>query len=382
MSMPALREGPPASNDYQYWKSMLAFNAQEVTSGKWPDFDKRYPEAGFYRHKNTAIAIWWRDGGQCLARTTTVLKTGEVKIRDYDKADVIGENVFAYCCRKPITRDQYRAFEKTGSWPEDIGAIGPKGAPPSGETPLEPADGRGTNREPARREGSREYAAEDRADARLADEVRGLPGDNLPSEPDKAIEAELDDLLERAAAFVRSIDSTVTNKQDADIVSNYGVAVADLEKRAEATRVAEKEPHLEAGRAVDAKWGGLIARAKTAKTNLKSLLTRWLSIQKAAAQAEAAAEEQRRQRDREEGRPVMPRRAQPSSSVAGTTGRVSLHTRIIYEISDIRALTTYLVGLDPLPADWLEVSRRAGARLMEQGVKVPGMTAREEESVV
>ncbi|MCL4715526.1 MAG: hypothetical protein KJZ75_11500 [Hyphomonadaceae bacterium] len=72
-----------------------------------------------------------------------------------------------------------------------------------------------------------------------------------------------------------------------------------LRKKLDETRKAEKEPHLEAGRAVDAKYQPLIGQVQDAVKAVTLALTKFLEAEEAKARAEAeakrkAAEEEER----------------------------------------------------------------------------------------
>jgi hypothetical protein len=336
------------TDDYLFWRNSLEWRA-DPGGVKMPDFDPRKPEVGFYRgQRNEAIAIWRKDGAT-FAKVTSRRPDGQISIATYDREDIIGDSVFSFCCRHPIEHDAYSSFIKETRWPEQIENI---------------ADLEKRNRS--------ETSAND----------SGTPGlgDNLPKSPEGSIEAELSDLLDRANAFVKSIDAKIEDQTTADKVANYGIAVAEIEKRAEQARESEKRPFLEEGRKVDAKWNRIIERAGKAKANLKSMLTSWLSRKRREQEDRHAREEQERRAARTAGETPDLRRAEPSESVAGTQGgRISLRTRTLYEITDIKALTTFLASLNQPPADWAEASRKAGEKLMKAGMQVPGMSARGEE---
>ena len=111
------------ADPYAYWRSMLAWKAKPDPKLPTPDFDKSHPETGFYRgQRNEAVAIWWTELQQCMARVTRPGRTNRdpLTTRDYDQADQIGDSVFAYCCRNPVEYEVYTEFTKTGLWPEDV----------------------------------------------------------------------------------------------------------------------------------------------------------------------------------------------------------------------------------------------------------------------
>jgi hypothetical protein len=334
------------ADDYRYWRDALRWRADPANT-PMPDFDARKPEVGFYRgQRQEAVAIW-RVASGVIAKVISWGKDGKASVATYDREDIIADNVFAFCCRHPIAHDVYNEAVRNGRWAEQITQAGIA-------------------------------ANETRTNADESD-TRGI-GDNLPTSPEGSLEAELAERLEQANAFVRSIKAKVENQGDADKVANYGMAIADIEKRAEAAREAEKKPFLEGGRKVDAKWSSILVRASMAKANLKSMLTSWLSKKKRAQAERQEREEQERLDARSRGEPADLRRAEPSESVAGTQGgRISLRTRTLYEVSDLKALVTFLTSLNQPPTDFVEAARKSGEKLAKAGMVIPGLVIRSEE---
>ena len=111
-------------------------------------------------------------------------------------------------------------------------------------------------------------------------------GHNVPPEPIDpipALAADIADLVSEADSL-----TAIETEEQAE-------AVRDLLKRAKASakaaddaRVAEKEPHLKAGRDVDERFKPVIARAKCAQTAVQAILTPWEVAQKAIRDAAAA----------------------------------------------------------------------------------------------
>jgi hypothetical protein len=361
---------------YAYWRAALEWRA-DPKAHPMPDFDPKHPETGFYRgQRNEAVAIWWRDGSldghfppQCMAMVHAPSRTGGgVSVSNYDRADIISESVFAYCCRHPITFEAYKLFTKTGVWPEDI----------RHEDTRHDAEPR-TKEEKKPESGTPEPVQPQPA---LTSPEPASAGDNLPKEPERALEAELEDLLERSNAWFKSVNGKIANQSDADKCANYATAVAELEKRALAAKEVEKRPILTAGAAIEAKWRTVLDRAATAKTNLKALMTSWLSAQKKAQLAEQAAAAEQRRQQAAAGQVVDLPRAQPSRSVAGTTGRVSLKTVTVYSVANLKDASTYLASMETPPADFVEAVRLCGQRLMKAGVPIPGISVSSEEVAV
>ncbi len=109
-------------------------------------------------------------------------------------------------------------------------------------------------------------------------------GHNAPP-PDAAFSLEIDDLFSLLSDTLAGGDVT-TDEQDAAIdalLDDFRKAGADSEK----ARKAEKEPHLEAGRQVDAKWKPIVDKAARGTTACKDALTPYRTAKQAAKDAAA-----------------------------------------------------------------------------------------------
>lgn len=119
---------------------------------------------------------------------------------------------------------------------------------------------------------------------RFPDEVPSI-GDNAP--PDET----LFDTIARVAA--QAVDwlkqHGIKDARSKDMCANYRAQLLDLRKRADAEREAEKRPHLEASRAVDAKFKPAIECADTAAGELRDALTVYMRAEEAKLRAQAEA---------------------------------------------------------------------------------------------
>ncbi len=117
-------------------------------------------------------------------------------------------------------------------------------------------------------------------------------GHNNPPAPEDQFRFEIDTLKEKVEAFP---DVTADNAGEAnDLIRLCG----NLAKEIDETRKAEKQPHLDAGRAVDNTFMPLADEAKKAPDGLKARLSAHLREQEriardAAAEAARIAEEER-----------------------------------------------------------------------------------------
>ena len=369
---------------YTYWRSMLAWRTDTNPKRPMPDFDPRKPETGFYRgQRNEAVAIWWQ-GDTCLAQVHKPARTGGgLSVANYDRADIIGDSVFSYCCRHPITHEAYKAFVAKGVWPEDVVLAGTK-----------------ADREPApRREGSREYFAEDRADAAMAKAIEEAPPNlgesenesgpakadqsaSQPASPEKAFSTETDTIISEAEKYLTSIGRKITEKVHADRLANYAVAAAAVATRAENARKSEKQPILDAGRACDAKWVPIVDRATKVTKNLKTLLIPYFNEVKRKADAEAAEAQKAAEAATIAGEAAPLAGARPSPTTAGTQGRVSLKSQKVYKITDLRAVADFLSKMNAPPQEFIDGVLTSAAKLAKAGVEVPGFEISTEDVAV
>lgn len=118
-------------------------------------------------------------------------------------------------------------------------------------------------------------------------------GHNAPPDPFEAFALHIDDLFEQAEQFLDG-EGIQTDAQAED-VSRILNMLRKAEKDADEARKAEKKPHDDAAKAVQAKWSPLLGKAKLAAETAKRALAPFLQAKEDAqrAAAEAAAEEAR-----------------------------------------------------------------------------------------
>lgn len=138
----------------------------------------------------------------------------------------------------------------------------------------------------------------------------GKPWPDLPTTPlsnmapdDDSLEGIRDAIDAIMAEVKQSLEGgQVQSEAAANKVSNLANRLSDLSKRAETARVAEKEPHLRAGREIDDKWKPVIEKAGVYK-RLKSLCESYLfrkREEKAREEAEARARAEKAAREAQE----------------------------------------------------------------------------------
>lgn len=228
-------------------------------------------------------------------------------------------------------------------------------------------------------------------------------GHNNPPEP-TAIEAARETLSDLELEATNWFDGAeVETQAQADEVSRIIDAGRKAEKTFKADHKVEKQPHLDAGRAVDAAWKPLIEGADRVVTIGKAALTPFLMAQERAkreAEAEArriadqAAAEARRlaeaatttfagaiERDdaieranAAQAQADAAARQKAGAKGVGVTRTVSLRTSWHAQVNDHRALLNYVARTAPAELSaWLEqwaaTAVRTGARTLP-GVEI------------
>ena len=207
-------------------------------------------------------------------RPIAIWMEGETALAVDDGKSVDPNEIWTWVCQNPITEETYRRVERGEGWP---------------------------------------------------DAIESMIGSNNPP----VDEAEADEVENACKAALEAAKQPVTNQTEADRLGNYRDRLAKLYKAKENERVAEKEPHLEAGRQVDAKFKPILAKVEDAGKAVKAVLTKWLVAEQARINAENAAKEKADREAREAAAKanLPPPEAAPVAEIerpkAGTTGRAS-----------------------------------------------------------
>jgi hypothetical protein len=250
------------------------------------------------------------------------------------------DELFGFVCRKPIPYELYETIRDGGKWPEDV------------EAPAE----------------------------------RGMGDNSQNLEPHEALQADINNLADAARDWLKSIGGNITTQEQADKAANYATEFGKLEKRGQDKHKAEKAPHLEAGRAVDAAWKPVIDLADQKKRFMKKTAEAWLIEEKRrlekiereriAAERKAAEAEAQAARARGEEAPPPPPPVEEPASVrvsVGTRGKVAIRTRTEYEIVDLPAFAAFLATLPPPPPDFLEACQKLANKMGPANPNLPGV---------
>jgi hypothetical protein len=234
-------------------------------------------------------------------------------------------------------------------------------------------------------------------------------GHNNPpkDDPFEAFTAHIGDLFEEAKNFLdgEAIDSDA----QADAVSKLLEMLRTAAKDADKARSAEKKPHDDAAKAVQAKWKPLLDKADLAVTTCKRVLAPWLQAKEAVARAAAevaraaaeakahAAAEAMRQttlddlagreqaealvRDAEDAEAAARRAEKVRPQAAGDTRAVTLRTRYRPELINASEALRHYVATNP------DAIKACLLSLAETDVRsgkhqIPGFTIHEDRSVV
>lgn len=307
---------------------------ESIATGKPVDTKRGFPRSGYYRLKGEAIAFWRQDGSDDVLCWRS---GGKFTPRDHDETD----ELFGWCAPHPVSYENYQFFVENGRWPDEI----------------EPVN---------------------------------ISADLAPHE---AAAAELVALREQAKTWLDGIGKVQT-QSDADKCGSFADAFAKAEKRATDLHREEKAPHLEAGRAVDAAWKPIIEKAGVCKSWAKKAAEAFLIAERArlAEEEKACVEESARiARENERARVEAERAGAPPPIVeapapppppqvkakAGTAGRgVSIRTRTVHRIVDVRSLLMFLADMNEPNPDLMATLQILVNRMRSAGVSVPGVETR------
>lgn len=279
---------------------------QNALAGQRASIDPNTPETGYYRVKrkgrdiDSPVAYWRTDGA----------------LRCYMDGDEFPEQraveIWPFASKKPVSYEHYQERVRAGKWPGDHEAvIGHNQAPP----------------------------------------------DDTP----EAIADRIDDLARAAERMIET--GGATSQEVADQASDLANSFGEIEAKTKDLHRVEKQPHLDAGRAVDTKWFTLRDRAADIKAKLKRIVvTPWLvkrDEEENKAKAAAIAT----------GTP--PAEVAKARVTAGSSKRsTGLRPQVVAEVTDWPAL---LAALHEHP-DIREAAQKIANASAKAGVALPGTT--------
>jgi hypothetical protein len=321
------------TDEYAFWRAALA---NPVAIGETLPVHDGDPQPGFYRKRNgnkepwQAVAIW-RHEGRLVAF---------VNGRDADAA-----TIWTFVCRNPISEAAYHDAMSGKPWADQ--------------------------------------------DAVVAEQIAPGAGHNSAGIDEAALLAEQIEAAKKGCAAYAKIadDETLTKAQ------SLRSRLLELKGQAEKAHKKEKEPHLEAGRAVDKKWLPLAKDAEAAAKSVRDAMDAWeteklRARREAERQAQIAAEVARIEalRAAEAGKPAPAPSPPPAAPVEtmptpikGAYGRAASVgvVNVVTGIADQDALYAFLKNHPDLIACMLDLAKRAVAK----GLDVPGVEVQERARV-
>jgi len=358
---------------WAWWQNAVAGNRGELTRGN--------PKSGFYRdRRHRAIAIW-READGTLQCTVTVIGKRPFQVVHDDEIDAL----FGECCQFPVPHAIY----------EDVAAHG-KPWPPEYlvELTIKETMAAGPGRAEALQAKRERIAAAAIREPDAAENERAVLGGNNPPEPmapDLDLADRVSKLEKQVTDWLASIGGAPRTQTEGDIVANYKAKFLEFENEAKEKHKAEKEPHLEAGRAVDRKWFPIRDDAEALKKQFDGIVQTWGRAEQARLDDLARIEtERRRQAAAAEAAhnptapaPVVAPVTAPKVTL-GTTGRAQAvrTTAPIYVITDLGKVAAHLAGLGPggKNAVFWDACQRRVNELCKAGATVPGVNEPRAES--
>ena len=315
---------------------------RKAIAGQKQDIDADSPQPGYYKLRQRKDGPW--------LPAAIWEKDGSLVAR-VGKDSVSPNSIWSYCAGNPVASDAAKQAFETGQWPGDAPAIG-------GNYPPESLD-----------EQIKEYAA-------------------------------------MAVGWLKDLGGKIASQKDADMASNYRAELLRLKKEAEKTHKSEKAPHLEAGRAVDAKWKPVISEADDASAVMrkaagaflaaeeerqrKEAHEKWLKEQEAARKEQERIEAERKKKmeddpiaaltEPEHEQVAPPPPPEPVKVQAGGQRgkRTGLKTVTSYVVVDHAKALAFFADSDDVMALVAKLAERAS----KAGVDVPGVEKKEERVAV
>lgn len=323
---------------WAWWQSAVK-DPSKIGSKDLPVHDSD-PRQGYYRVRYgkgkpfEPVAIWKDDPtGAWLA-----YRGGR---------EVNAESIWTSCCRHPVSYEAYQMAIDGKGWPDDDATVAAQVQPP------EPTIGDNSN---------------------AVDEAVSLK-----------------DQIDAALAGMAAYDKVSDDETAAKALSLRN-RLNELSGQADKIRVKEKEPHLEAGKAVDAKWQPLVKSAKAGADKVRDAIGSW-ETEKLRRQRE----EQRRLEDIRRAAEDAARQAQgeaavldapapvaavetaptPIKATYGKSASVSVKI-VVKDVTDWKALAIYMCD-HPNMQDLL---RQLAQRAIDAGrTNIPGITTEEKAAV-
>lgn len=332
--------GALASKIIDRWSWWRAALKNPAAIGKTLPVHDGDPQQGYYRTRFKGspwepVAIFYPEGSDELV----AYRAGREVRADY---------IWTFCCRQPVTFEAYTAATEGKGWPDD--------------------------------------------DVVVAAQVKAPePGVGDNSENERVDETEaLKDQIEAALARMKAYEKIADDETSKKALSLRN-RLNELSGQAEKIRVKQKEPHLEAGKAVDAKWQPLVKSAKAGADKVRDAIGSWETTklqeqrrrEREVEQARLAAEQAAREQSAETAvleapAPVAAPDVAPApiKPTYGKSASVSIKL-VVTEVTDWAALSAYMLN----HPDFQTCLRDLAQRATDKGHTVPGVKVEEKAAV-
>ncbi|WP_271024911.1 hypothetical protein [Rhizobium sp. RCAM05973] len=318
---------------WSWWRAALK---NPAAIGKTLPVHDGDAQQGYYRAKNKdksfdPVAIFYPEGSDELV----AYRSGR---------EVRADEVWSFCCRYPVSFEAYTAATEGKGWPDDDATVAAQVKPP----------------EPT-------------------------AGDN------SADVDEAETLKDQIDAALKGMDAYKTIGDDATAAKALSLRnrLNELSNQADKIRAKLKEPFLEGGKAVDAKFQPLVKSAKAGADTVRNSIGAWETIklqeqrrrEREVEQARIAAEEAARKRepDAEVMEAPAPTPAPvetapaPIKATYGKAASVSVKV-VVDEVTDWQALAIYMCGHPTLQTALRDLAQRA----IDAGrTNIPGIKTKE-----
>lgn len=205
---------------------------------------------------------------------------------------------------------------------------------------------------------------------------------------------EAETIKDQIAAALAGLDAYQSIKDDATASKALSLRnrLNELSKSADNIRVKEKEPHLEAGKAVDAKWQPLVKSAKAGADQVRDAIGAWETeklhrqreAERKAEEARRLAEEAARKHEGDaavlDAPKVETAPAEAPAPIKATYGKAaSVQVKVVVkDVTDWSALAVYMSS----HPDCQALLRQLAQRALDAGrTNIPGITTAEEAKV-
>ncbi|WP_037076153.1 hypothetical protein [Neorhizobium vignae] len=322
---------------WKWWQTALK-DPSKIGSKDLPVHDSD-PQQGYFRVRYgkdkpfEPVAIWNEDGVWLAYRSGREVKA---------------EDIWTSCCRHPISHAAYEAAIDGKGWPDDDATVAAQVKPP----------------EP------------------------GIGDNSGPVDEAETIKDQIEAALKGMTAYDK-----ITDDETAAKALSLRNRLNELSGQADKIRVKQKEPHLEAGKAVDAKWQPLVKSAKAGADKVRDAIGSWETEKYQRQQAALRKAEEERRAAEEAARQAAPNAEvieapppvaapvevapAPIRAAYGKAASVSMKT-VVKDVTDWKALAIYM-SEHPVMQDTL---RTLAQRALDAGrTNVPGITTEQKAAV-